>query len=102
MSRRPLPGSAAAITHPVARQIAEYWLAHPAAGDTAKGIREWWLSDTLGAVVTEEQVRQALEELMDLGVAGQEAGWGVQAPRYRLALPVEELPRRLGAGPAPH
>lgn len=102
MSRHPPPGPAASITHPVARRIAEYWLAHPAAGDTAKGIREWWLSDTLGSAVNEEQVRQAVQQLMELGVAEQEAGYGVQAPRFRLALPVEELQRRLGGGPVHH
>lgn len=102
MPRRLPPGTSAPITHPVARRIAEYWLAHPAAGDTAKGIREWWLSDTLGSAVNEEQVRQALQELMDLGVAEQEAGYGAQAPRFRLAVPVEDLPQRLGPGPAVH
>lgn len=102
MPHRPPPGPPAPLTDPVARQIAAYWVAHPQAGDTAKGIREWWLSDTLGWAVNEEQVRQALQTLLDEGVAEEVAGWGGQASRFRLIMAADELARRLADGPAPH
>lgn len=75
------------VVGPVARRIAEYWLAKPEACDTAKGIREWWLDDP----VADHLVRQALQELSDLGVVTTDAVGEGQAERYRLAVPANEL-----------
>ena len=81
----------APITDAIARRIAEYWLDKPDAADSAKGIRDWWLAEASAALVSDYQVRQALQELADLGIAVQDNDHGGSSPHYRLALTREEL-----------
>ena len=45
--------------------ILAYLLEHPAAGDTAAGIRLWWLRDAGGSRLP--AVKEALEELVEQG-----------------------------------
>ena len=47
--------------------ILDYLKRNPGAGDTMEGIARWWL-DQARIEVSVEQVREALEELIDLGV----------------------------------
>ena len=47
------------------RALLEYWMNHPAAKDTAAGIRDWWLRDVGDATCTE--VQDVLEALVTQG-----------------------------------
>jgi len=47
--------------------ILDYLKRNPGAGDTLEGIARWWLSQAR-IEVSVEQVRKALEELIDRGI----------------------------------
>jgi hypothetical protein len=57
--------------NPLCRQILTYWLEHPAAKDSADGVRMWWLSGTSKCPedLTFEKVRNALQLLVTTGLA---------------------------------
>jgi len=49
----------------VERRILRYLLAHPAAADSAEGVRDWWLHET--GEVSKAAVADALEGLIKRG-----------------------------------
>lgn len=49
----------------VERQILHYLLDHPAAADSAEGVRHWWLRGA--AEISQSMVRDVLEELHKRG-----------------------------------
>jgi Fe2+ or Zn2+ uptake regulation protein len=57
------PGSISTI----AMRVLRYLMEHPAAGDTAEGILDWWLAQR-GSSVEMKSVEQALDDLEHVGL----------------------------------
>jgi hypothetical protein len=58
-------GQRARQTEVIMRAIERYVAAHPQAGDTLTGVRDWWLSEW--TTTNEQTVQAALDKLVEAG-----------------------------------